>query len=465
MIHAHGWFSHAGAVLTLASNVGLRAVDVAAQPAQETAATRQLRAWNAEFTPDIIAVAPGVYTASGYGGSTISMIVGDEGVVLIDAGSAVSHAARALEAFRRISKLPVRGIVYTHGHRDHTMGSPAFVEAGAPPPEIWAHARFGVELGTLEQSGLTINRVRAAHQFGSRLPPEWRINDGIAPVGPATRETAPAPAAVPPSRFVEVGTTVRIAGVQLELVPNPGETEDQLYVWLPDRNVLFAGDNFYRCMPNLYAIRGTPYRDVRQWASAVERLLDKDAEALVGGHTRPVVGKQAVKEALTDYRDTIRFIFDKTIEGMNLGLTPNELVQYVQLPARLVDKAYLQPYYGHPEWAVRSIFTGYLGWFDGNATTLFPLGLRQEAERMATLAGGRDRLREAVHTALSAGDYQWAAQLSDYVLALDPDARDVKRLKAQALEALAERTVNAPARNYYFTAAQQLRSDGQVQRP
>jgi uncharacterized sulfatase len=263
---------------------------------------------------------------------------------------------------------------------------------------------------------------------------------------------------VPPNRFVEDRATIQIAGVTLELAANPGETEDQLYVWLPEKKVLFAGDNFYRCMPNLYAIRGTPYRDVRQWANAVEQLLTRGADALVGGHTRPVVGNVDVREALTDYRDTIRFIFDKTIEGMNRGLTPDELVEYVQLPSRLADKKYLRPYYGRPEWAVRSIFAGYLGWFDGNAARLSPLPPREEAARMAALAGGSQRLNEALRAALAGRDYQWAAQLSDYLLTLDPNAADVKRLKAQALEALAEQSVTATARNYYLTAAQELRA-------
>jgi hypothetical protein len=44
---------------------------------------------------------------------------------------------------------------------------------------------------------------------------------------------------------------------------SPGETNDQLFVWYPDAKVLFAGDNFYRSFPNLYAIRGTPNRNIQ----------------------------------------------------------------------------------------------------------------------------------------------------------------------------------------------------------
>jgi len=58
-------------------------------------------------------------------------------------------------------------------------------------------------------------------------------------------------------------------------------------------------------------------------------MLDENPEYLVPGHTRPVLGETKVRQVLTDYRDAIRFVFEKTIEGMNKGLTPDELVEYV----------------------------------------------------------------------------------------------------------------------------------------
>jgi hypothetical protein len=111
------------------------------------------------------------------------------------------------------------------------------------------------------------------------------------------------------------------------------------------------------------------------------KLADNDAIALVGGHTNPILGADKVKQVLADYRNAVQFIHDKTVEGMNKGMTPDELVQYVELPDNLASKDYLQPFYGHPEWGIRSVFNGYLGWFDGNATNLFPLSPKSEAAR------------------------------------------------------------------------------------
>ena len=99
----------------------------------------------------------------------------------------------------------------------------------------------------------------------------------------------------------------------------------------------------------------------------------------------------------------------------------------------------------------------WVGWFDGNPTDLFPLRLRDEAERVARLAGGPARLLAEAQTALAGGDAQWTAQLCDYLLALDFQTDDVRRLKADALDASAPQQVNALARNYYQTVADELR--------
>src|SRR5690606_24970389 len=121
---------------------------------------------------------------------------------------------------------------------------------------------------------------------------------------------------------------------------------------------------------------------------------------------------------LSNYRDAIQFVFDKSIEGMDKGLSREELVQYVQLPKELAELDYIKPYYGNSEWVVRGIYNEFLGWFDGNASNLFPLPPKEEAQRIAKLAGGEAQLITQLHTAMSEQDYQWAAQISDYILRL-----------------------------------------------
>lgn len=432
--------------------------------AQESGnATERLIRQGEQFQEQIVQVTDNVYTAIGFSVSNVSMIVGDDGVVIIDTGLTLDDASRIAAEFRKLDDKPVKAIVFTHSHGDHTGGAAAFL--GDTRPQIWAHENFGSEAEPLQAAGLTFQTARGARQAGFKLPPEQRINNGVAPVRYPKRigRAFVTDNATKPTHFLEgERRKINVAGVELELVSSPGETNDQLFVWHPAGKVLFAGDNFYRSFPNLYAIRGTPNRSVRLWAESLGKLADNDAVALVGGHTNPILGADEVKQVLRDYRDAVQFIHDKTVEGMNKGMTPDELVEYVQLPEKLASKDYLQPFYGQPEWGVRSVFNGYLGWFDGNPSNLFRLSPKSEAERVAKLAGGRDNLLGAANNALAQDDNQWAAQLADHLLAIDKENAEAKQLKADALTNLARNMVNATARNYYLTVARELREEAKA---
>ena len=64
---------------------------------------------------------------------------------------------------------------------------------------------------------------------------------------------------------------------------------------------------------------------------------------------------------------------------------------------------------------------------------------------------------ESAHAAMASDDNQWAAQLADHLLAINPDDKNAKQVKANALTNLANSMVNATARNYYLTVARELR--------
>lgn len=426
--------------------------------AQDNTATRKLTEQAKQFEERVIKVAETVYVAVGYSPANVSMIEGEDGLVIIDTGMSIGDGARILTEFRKISDKPVKAIIFTHSHGDHTGGTAAFI--GDKRPQIWAHQSFGSEAGPWKAAGLTVQNVRGARQAGFKLPPEQRINNGVAPARYPKRggEVFSSGKATTPTHFLESEReSISVAGVQLELNFAPGETNDELFVWYPAGKVLFAGDNFYRSFPNLYAIRGTPNRSARLWAEGLGKMADANAAVLVGGHTNPILGADKVRQVLGDYRDAVQFIHDKTVEGMNKGMTPDELVEYVQLPNHLASKDYLQPFYGHPEWGVRTTFNFYLGWFDGNPSNLFRLTPKDEADRLSKLLGGTDKLLAAARSALSADDNQWAAQLADHLLAINADDKNAKQIKADALTKLASDMVNATARNYYLTVARELR--------
>lgn len=429
----------------------------------DTAATKLLKQRSKALQPTVTRVSESVYCASGYSPANISMIVGDDGIVIVDTGMFPAHAQDVLEEFRKITDQPVAAVILTHGHGDHTGGTAVFVEAGGKnaKPSVYARVPFNTEGAHFKSGGVKIHGLRGARQGGFRLPPEKRINNGIALAvyPPKDRNVFVGDFIEPDESFDQERRKINVAGIDLELVAAPGETSDQLYCWFPVEKVVFTGDNFYRSWPNLYAIRGTAYRDVRSWINSLDMMLAEGPEHAVPGHTLPLIGKKETTEVLKTYRDAIQYIFQATIEGINKGMTPDELVHSVKLPLELASKDYLREFYGNVEWGVRAIFDGYLGWFDGNPTNLFSLPPAEEAAKMAQLAGGADALASHARKALENGEVQWCAQLCDHLIALNPDSNDAKFLKADALEKLAEDLVTATGRNYHLTVAQELRAE------
>ena len=181
-----------------------------------------------------------------------------------------------------------------------------------------------------------------------------------------------------------------------------------------------------------------------------------EPEYLVPSHTRPIVGKEKINTLLTTYRDAIQFVHDQTVRLMNLGLDPNEIAEQLVLPKHLGDSPYLKEFYGTPAWSAKNVFSGYLGWFDGNPSTLKPLPLKDEAEKIIQLSGDWDSLFKVAEDAFLVNDFQWSLQLTDYLLRSRPDDQKTKLLRQSALEGLGSQESNPNSRYYYLSSAAQL---------
>ena len=418
-------------------------------------APEALKAHSDLFRKGVEKVTDGVYVAIGYGLANSIMLEGDDGIIIVDTMETEEEAREVLAAFRTLTDKPVKAIIYTHNHTDHVFGAAAFAEGNDIP--VYAHESTSYYINRVVNQIRPIITARSMRMFGNHLPHGEHINDGIGPHLGITPDSQLY--ALPPTHTFKDSLSVNIAGLQIELVHAPGETEDQLFVWLPEKRTVLTGDNIYQTFPNLYTIRGTYYRDVKQWANSLDTIRELGAEHLVPSHTRPVHGADKVAQLLTDYSDAINFVHDQTLRYMNLGLTPDQIVEKVHLPEHLASNPWLQEFYGKVSWSVRSVFDGYLGWFSGNPSELQPLAEEEEARRMAELAGGRDALLDKARQALANQDAQWALDLSDHLMLLKPDDNVVKTLRADALRQLGEKEANPNARNYYFTVAREV-ADG-----
>jgi alkyl sulfatase BDS1-like metallo-beta-lactamase superfamily hydrolase len=259
-------------------------------------ALRMLNAQQQQFEKGIIKVADNVFTAVGFHGANTSMIVGTDGVIIVDTLFGPSSAASAAEAFRQYSDNPVKAIIYTHSHGDHIGGASAFVRD--EKPEIYATESFGSAEG-VNKAVDPVKAKRNVRQFGRNLSPSEITNRGVAPAG--TEDSDRGKGFLPPTVTVpSSGLKTTIAGVDIEFHIGPGETDDAMFIWLPKEKVLLAGDNFYSSFPNLYAIRGTAYRDVLNWSESVGKMAVLKPHVVVPGHTLPIQGEEAATTALKD---------------------------------------------------------------------------------------------------------------------------------------------------------------------
>lgn len=418
-------------------------------------ANPNLVAQDAQFAKKIHTLAPNVYSAVGYAASNAHFLVGDTGIVAIDTTETTQAAENILADLRKITDLPITTILFTHSHRDHISGASVFAEGREV--EIIASDNFASDLVGVDHARPAPNAAlmaRTKRQFGFTLSPEERVSLGV---GPGNRPMKGMGAGyLEPT--VRIGETTQITreGFTLELAKAPGETPDHLIAWYAAEKILFSGDNFYCAFPNLYAIRGTAYRDFDSWADTMDQLMAYGPEVLAPGHTNPVIGAQAITTALTDYRDAIRFVVAETVKGMDAGLDPVTIAASLKLPDHLADKPYLQEFYGHLGYASRAYFAGTLGWFDGNPTSFGQLPPAAEAAKIIALAGGAGNVLKAAQSALRDGEAQWAMELADRLLATDQETAPARTVKIAAMRHLADETINAPTRNYYLLYAREM---------
>ncbi len=447
------------AMMLLASLLILGGCEREQQGRFEALATPEaLAAQSKEFSKGIEQITDGVWIAIGYGLANSILIEGDDGLIVIDTMETLEEGRIVAAEFRKLSDKPLKAIIYTHNHTDHVFGAQAFVEvlsAADVPVAVYAHESTEYYVNRIVSEYRPIITARSFRMFGTELDDAGFVNNGLGPRLSIDEHSSFG--FVKPTHTVAKQLSTEIAGVKLELVHAPGETNDQLFIWLPEKQVLAVGDNLYKAFPNLYTIRGTPYRSLQQWAASIDKMRVLPVEHLAPSHTRPLHGGAEIQGVLTNYRDAIRYVYDQTVRWMNAGLSPDEIVERLQLPAHLAKEPYLQEFYGTVEFSSRAVFAGNLGWFDGNPASLRPLAPQDEAQQMAKLAGGESKLKAQLLAAVNDGQYQWALQLSDWVLRLNPQDEAALQARIEALTRRGEAETNPNARHYYLMSALELR--------
>jgi alkyl sulfatase BDS1-like metallo-beta-lactamase superfamily hydrolase len=138
---------------------------------------------------------------------------------------------------------------------------------------------------------------------------------------------------------------------------------------------------------------------------------------------------------------------------MNRGVTLDEVIHTVRIPAHLTDKPYLQPVYDHPQFLVRNVWRRFGGWWDGEPDNLLPAPRTEQAREWVDLAGGVDRVLERVRDLRASGDLALACHLVEFAVLADPGSDAVHTLRREVYAERSGAQVSSMARNILNHAA------------
>ncbi|WP_274034313.1 alkyl sulfatase dimerization domain-containing protein [Streptomyces sp. MMBL 11-1] len=395
-----------------------------------------------------------VYCPAGYLGNS-TVIEGDDGLIVYDTGVNM-EAGRVISAeIAKISDKPIKAIFYSHHHTDHYNGTralvdPADVESGAV--KIYAWENFIAERDNEFGEILPRQSMGSAYYGGAFLSPEDRHHHGIGTV-PAGGEAG----FIPPTDLLHGDETLTIAGVRIDAFYTGGEAISEFGIHLPDLDAVIIADEFFTGIPNMHTIRGSKPRMPENYLTALDRVLEIGPHWLLGSHIQPIEGEDRIRDVVTKYRDATQYLWDQSVRLINKGYTPTELQHALKdLPEGVWDAPYVVPMYGTPFTTVPEFFTGWVSWFSGDSTELFPSPPAHRARRMVELMGGADAVVAAAKADHEAGDHQLAAELTQLAVRADPDHEDARLLKAAALRARGYQELNPIARSWYLTGALEL---------
>ena len=362
-----------------------------------------------------------IYKATGFGNTF--MVVTDEGNVIIDT-SLKAMAPHHKKLLTQVSDGPVHSVILTHGHGDHTGGVALWREADT---RVIAQQNMVEFLHYQHRLEGIFNRRNQA-QFGFEL----------SAADAAVTEVDNFGADILPNTLFDKEYNFSLGGQDFQVMHTPAETYDALTVWMPQHKAVFVGDLFYKSFPNIYTLRGTKPRWALDYVNSLNRVLALQPELLLPSHGEPIKGRDAIRKALTQYRDAIQYVHDQTVIGMNQGKDVFTLMREISLP----DGLDVGEGYGWVSWSVRGIFEGYMGWFDGEPVTMYAQSPESIYPDLVAMAGGADKVVEQAKPLLEQGDRVKALRLAEAALRAEPNHPGALKLRLAALTGLRESSSN-----------------------
>ena len=263
-----------------------------------------IRAQQAENGLEVLHVQGNVYMVAGAGGN-VTLLVGEEGVLVVDTGSA-AMAEDVLAEIREMTSLPIRYVINTHVHDDHTGGNPVIALAG----QSFRSGRRGGGRGgaiTADPGASVI-----AHEnlyFAMSLP----VNGE----SPMPFENWPT------STFATGLKTLHFNGEPIEIRFKPNaHTDGDAMVFFRQSDVISAGDLFITTgFPVIDAERGGTLQGILDALNEIINTTIPEINQMRGTRVIPGHGRIANESDVVEFRDMATIVRDRVRDMAASGFT------------------------------------------------------------------------------------------------------------------------------------------------
>jgi glyoxylase-like metal-dependent hydrolase (beta-lactamase superfamily II) len=331
-----------------------------------------------------------VYALSGFEFTEFYFVVSDDGTQLIgiDGGTRADSAQTAYEALRAYAPaLPeLTTIFITHSHWDH-IGGQRYFRGLDPTPHFYARSNYLDELaGELNAPDSITKRF-----FGERFS-----LDDVRTFKPDTTVDRP--------------SDMTIGGTHIELIPvHGGETQDAMFVNLPDLGVLFVGDFIMPYIGAPFAVEG----NLQGLFDAIDVVVRKHPRYLLHGHVQ-LTENFSSPEMLAEVKTHLTWLRDEVLAAIRRGEPRSAIHQANLIPPGLLEGRpdVLLPYLILREHVIDRLFHQNVGYWQANLEGLDHLGDSDHGELLVTYLGlSEKQLVIAVDAMMADAKYELAASL------------------------------------------------------
>ncbi|MFX1242981.1 MAG: alkyl sulfatase dimerization domain-containing protein [Promethearchaeota archaeon] len=376
----------------------------------------------------------GVYYASTLISGMVWVETG-EGAVVIDT---LINIPSAMKVLNKINE-KIKVIIYTHGHADHVGGAKVFT---ANNPEIIA-SKFLPERFDRYKMLEPYRNLISAMQFN--VPPS-AFGEGVKNY-------------VYPTKTFLGDYTFRLGRYTFELHTGRGETDDAVWVYIPELKTVCIGDFIMgRWFPNV----GNPWKPTRfalEWAKELERISMLEPENIFCSGGGYLFKGEDTKQVLNDNIKVIRSLHDQVVKLINEGMHITEMIHTVKVPDHLINSPFLKQVYSRPEFFVYNVYRWYHGYYDHNPAHLIPRPEKEIMREIYDLIGDKEKIFSRIKNLFEKKQYQLALELLDIIIQSEPENIEALKLRIELIKKLTQNDSCVMSKNAYIYS---IKKDKQI---